>query len=31
MAAGDLRQFLNKKVDKYNQPSFVLETLDSLL
>jgi uncharacterized protein (TIGR02757 family) len=25
MAAGDLKQFLNKKVDKYNQPSFVLD------
>jgi len=25
MAAGDLKQFLNKKVDKYNQPSFILD------
>ena len=25
MTAGDLRQFLNKKVDEFNQPSFVIE------
>jgi Protein of unknown function (DUF2400). len=25
MEAGDLKQFLNKKVDKYNQPFFILD------